>query len=157
MTCISFISTCSWMSQQLSNSPLQGSCHLGVGGDGAKEWVWELASPSRWLPRHQTANSFTCCTESCCIQLYLWMVTDIVLNIDSCLRFSFFKVPPKQQNSDRQNTVSVTSTVRILSYSLNKGDVCYQVKNVSLNSLSPAPAQTHEQVALNVRPETKVE
>lgn len=157
MTCISFMTTCSWMSQQLSNSPLQGSCHLGVGGDGAKEWVWELASPSRWLPRHQRANSLTCCTESCCIQLYLWMVTDIVLNIDSCLRFSFFKAPPKQQNSDRQNTVSITSTVRILSYSLNKGYVWYQVKNVSLNSLSPAPAQTHDQVALNVRPETKVE
>lgn len=34
-------------------------------------------------------------SQSYCIQLYLWRVTDTALNIDSCLSFSFFKVPPE--------------------------------------------------------------
>lgn len=52
MMCFSFVSDCSWKSQGLSDSHLQGSWHWG----GEKDCVWELASPSRWLLRHQRAN-----------------------------------------------------------------------------------------------------
>lgn len=71
-------------------------------------------------------------------------------------RFFLFQSASRNSSILIVKTVIVSSTVRILSYSLNKNDVLYQVKKASSNSLSLTPAQTHKQVALITWPETEV-